>query len=415
VHFTFVHAADLHIDSPLAGLGCKDAMVRERFANAGRRAVVALIEKTIEAKADFLLICGDIFDGDWKDVTTGLFFVRELARLDRVGIPTFVVKGNHDAECLMSKALPYPESVRVFSSRSAQSLYIERLRVALHGRSFASRLVGQEFLASYPATREGWFNVGLLHTALDGSRGHESYAPCSVEDLKSFGYDYWALGHVHAAEEISRDPWIVYPGNIQGRNVRETGPKGATRVTVANGRVVKAERMTLDAARWAHARVNIASCQSETEAFALVEAQVKEEHLRAEGRPLALRMTLAGATPMHAQLVARRETLEEDIRAIGFRYADDLWLEALKLETSAPPTTMTATQMGALDVETLICSAADDPEFARALGELAGEIEDRLPRELRGELGADPAALAALAKEARDRLCGELRAPERSA
>ncbi|HTO78726.1 MAG TPA: DNA repair exonuclease, partial [Methylocystis sp.] len=191
--FTFIHAADLHIDSPLAALGCKDALVRERFAHAGRRAVENLVAETIAAEAAFLLICGDIFDGEWRDVSTGHFFARELGRLERAGIPTFIVKGNHDAESQIVRGLPYPESVRVFASRGAETVAIDWLRVALHGRSFGQRLVGGDFLASYPARREGYINIGLLHTALDGSRGHESYAPCTLDDLKRFGYDYWAL------------------------------------------------------------------------------------------------------------------------------------------------------------------------------------------------------------------------------
>ncbi|MGA8172093.1 MAG: DNA repair exonuclease, partial [Methylocystis sp.] len=321
MRFTFMHAADLHIDSPLAGLGCKDAAVAARFARAGRRAVEALIDETIAAKAAFLLICGDIFDGDWKDVTTGLFFARELGRLDREGIPTFIIKGNHDAESLMSKSLPYPESTLIFSSREARSFELDSLRVALHGRSFPRRLVDPNFVASYPARREGWFNIGLLHTALDGSRGHESYAPCSVEDLKRFGYDYWALGHVHAAEEVSRDPWIVYPGNIQGRSARETGPKGAIRVTVADGRVVEAQHVALDAARWARADIDVSDCWDEAEALTRIEASLREEHALAGGRPLAARLSLVGATPLHARLVARREAIEADARAIGFRVA----------------------------------------------------------------------------------------------
>ena len=136
MRFTFIHAADLHIDSPFAGLGLKDPIVAERFAHAGRRAVEALIDETISAKAAFLVISGDIFDGDWKDVTTGLFFARALGRLDREGIQTFIVKGNHDADSLMSKSLPYPESVRIFSSAQPESIPLEALRVALHGRSF---------------------------------------------------------------------------------------------------------------------------------------------------------------------------------------------------------------------------------------------------------------------------------------
>jgi DNA repair exonuclease SbcCD nuclease subunit len=409
MQFTFIHAADLHIDSPLAGLGCKDAVVAARFARAGRRAVEALIDEAIAAKAAFLLICGDIFDGDWKDVTTGLFFVRELGRLERAGIQTFIIKGNHDAESLMSKSLPYPDGARIFSTRGAHSFEIESLRVALHGRSFPQRLVDPNFVASYPARREGWFNIGLLHTALDGSRGHESYAPCAPEDLKRFGYDYWALGHVHAAEEISRDPWIVYPGNIQGRSVRETGPKGAMRVAVADGRVVEAEFVALDAARWAGASIDVSGCQDEAEALARIEARLREEHALAEGRPLAARVSLVGATPLHARLVTRRESIEADARAIGFRVADDLWVEQLKIATRAPPRRAEASfEADALDVEALVGEAAADPEFSRALEELVARVGDKLPRDLREQLPREAEALKLLANEARDRLIGEI-------
>jgi DNA repair protein SbcD/Mre11 len=408
--FTFVHAADLHIDSPLAGLGAKDPAMAALFAQAGRRAVEALIEQTIAAKADFLLVCGDIFDGDWKDATTGLFFIRQLGRLERAGVATFIVNGNHDAANLMSRSLPYPESVKIFPARSAQSHTIEELRVCLHGRSFPDRLVGKEFLSSYPSRREGYFNIGLLHTALDGARGHESYAPCTIEDLVRFGYDYWALGHVHAAEEISRDPWIVYPGNIQGRNVRETGAKGAMRITVSDGRVVEAQRLTLDAARWASASIDVAGCESEAELRDSIAARLTEEHACADGRPLAMRLTLSGPTPLHARLVARREELEEETRAIAFRISGELWVERLKIETRPPATPRhTVEETDALDVEALIMGAAEDEEFAAALAELAAQIGEKLPSSLREAAPRSPEELAELAMEARDRLLGELR------
>ncbi len=410
--FTFIHAADLHIDSPLAGLGCKDPLVRERFVHAGRRAVENLVAETIAAKAAFLLICGDIFDGEWRDVSTGHFFARELGRLERAGIPAFIVNGNHDAASLIGKSLPYPQSVRVFGSRVAQTIALDELRVALHGRSFGQRLVGDDFLASYPARRDGYLNIGLLHTALDGSRGHESYAPCTIEELKRFGYDYWALGHVHAAEIVSRDPYIVYPGNIQGRHARETGAKGAMRVSVEQGRIVDVVPLALDAARWARAQVDVAPCRDETEVVTRIEAAMRAELDRSEGRPVALRIALHGETPLHRHFVARRETLEEDLRAIGFRHAEDFWVESLKIETRAPtekPSTLD--EDDALDVEALITAAAAEPEFSQALAELLALIEEKSPRELRGALTSEASGFA---DEARDLLLGLLASHERS-
>ena len=267
MRFTFLHAADLHIDSPLESLGAKDPAIADLFARAGRAAVEALIRETIDSEAKFLIIAGDIFDGDWKDVSTGLFFVRQVGELHRAKIPTFVVKGNHDAESLMSRALPYPDSVHVFSAARAETRVIEEFSVALHGRSFAQRGAADDFVATYPARREGYLNIGVLHTSLDGVRGHDPYAPCAPADLARYGYDYWALGHIHAAEIVSRDPYVVFPGNLQGRSPREIGAKGAMRVTVDDDRIVAVEPIALDAARWAHEFVDVSGVSDESEAL----------------------------------------------------------------------------------------------------------------------------------------------------
>jgi len=404
--FTFIHAADLHIDSPLAGLSLKDKTVAARFAHAGRRALEALVEETIATQAAFMLIAGDVFDGDWKDITTGLFFLRTMSKLHRAGIPVFIVKGNHDAASLMSRDLPYPETIHVFPSDKATTLSLDDHRVALHGRSFPNRLTS-DFVQSYPARREGWLNIGVLHTSLDGSRGHEGYAPCSIDELKLFGYDYWALGHVHSAEIVSRDPWVVYPGNLQGRSVREIGAKGAMRVTVDNGRVIDVKPLELDHARWAHLLVDVNGAETEADIVARAINELEDVHSRSGGRPLAVRITLTGPTDLHNQLVTRRELIQDDIRAAGFRIAEDCWIEQLKIKTSSPPRSsleMSASEM--LDVDNLLTDVVKDPEFGIIISELIATIKDRLPRDLRDELSAAD-FLNSLSADARALLIGE--------
>lgn len=407
MRFSFIHAADLHIDSPLAGLGLKDKAVAERFAHAGRRAVEALVKETIASEAAFLIIAGDVFDGDWKDVGTGLFFVRAIGALHRAGIPVYIVKGNHDAESVMSRDLPYPDTVHVFPSNKAATLELSEQRVALHGRSFPHRLTG-DFVQTYPARRDGWLNVGVLHTSLDGTRGHEGYAPCSVNDLKNFGYDYWALGHIHAAEIVSRAPWIVFPGNLQGRSIRETGAKGAMRVTVEDGRIVEVTPLVLDGARWAHLEIDVDGIDDEADVVACIDAALMEAHSAAESRPLAARVTLRGATPLHNRLIARRETLQDDLRAGGFRIAEDYWIEQLKIRTTAPTrAVVTAPDADALDIDEMLREAAADPDFAATLEQLIKDVEGKLPTELREELRKSD-ALAALSEDARALLAGAL-------
>ncbi|MBB5048825.1 DNA repair exonuclease SbcCD nuclease subunit [Rhodopseudomonas rhenobacensis] len=407
MRFSFIHAADLHIDSPLAGLSLKDKAVAARFAQAGRRAVEALIEQTIASEAAFLIIAGDVFDGDWKDVSTGLFFVRAISALHRAGIPVFIVKGNHDAASVMSRDLPYPDSVTVFGAGKASTIALDAHRVALHGRSFPNRLTA-DFVESYPPRRDGWLNIGVLHTSLDGTRGHDGYAPCSVEDLKRFGYDYWALGHVHAAAVVCDDPWIVYPGNLQGRSVRETGAKGAVRVTVEDGRVIEVTPLALDGARWAHLTVDITDVAHEDEMLARCRDALAEAQAQSEGRPLAARITLIGATSLHNHLIARRETLQDDLRATAFQLADDCWVEQLKVKTSLPARSA-AVEAGAdaLDADRLLREAASDPEFAAVLADLTEIIKAKLPKDLHDEFDRSD-ALQRLADDARALLAGEV-------
>jgi exonuclease SbcD len=405
MRFTFIHAADLHIDSPLASLRLKDKEVAQRFADAGRRAVQALIEETIASQAAFLIIAGDVFDGDWKDITTGLFFVRAIAALHRAGIPAFIVKGNHDAESLMSRDLAYPDSVHVFPADKAATISLDACRVALHGRSFPNRYTG-DFVETYPAARPGWLNIGVLHTSLDGTRGHERYAPCTVDDLKRFGYDYWALGHVHAAEIISRDPWIVFPGNLQGRSVRETGAKGAMRVVVEDGRIVEVSPLSLDSVRWAHITLDVSNLDHQQDLLARIAAELAEVKAKNGELPLAIRITLTGATALHSHLVAKQHLLQDDIRANAFQLASDCWIEALKVKTSPPAgPTEPFPATDDLDVETLIKAAADDPEYGEILAELMETIKGRLPKGLHDSLSD---VLKSLPDDARAMLTGEL-------
>jgi DNA repair protein SbcD/Mre11 len=410
MRFSFIHAADLHIDSPFAGLGVKDPVVAERFAKAGRRAVEALVKEAVDSQAAFLIIAGDVFDGDWKDATTGLFFARALGALHRAEIPTYIVKGNHDADSVMSRSLRYPQSVHSFSSNKAETIELDQYQVALHGRSFGTRKVPEDFVGSYPTRYQGWLNIGILHTGLDGTRGHESYAPCTIDDLKRFGYDYWALGHIHTAEIVSENPWVVYPGNLQGRSIRETGSKGAMRITVEDGRIVEVVPLILDEARWAHENVDVSACTDEAEVLNKIKSVLSDLSAGSGGRPLAVRLTLIGKSAIHTALKVKQEAIEEESRAIGFHFAEDCWVEQVKIRTSAPSRSSTnTTDHDVLDVEALIASTADELEFTESVSELLASIVEKLPREMRNELLTDnPEFIRNIVKQAQDHILGTL-------
>ena len=254
--FRFIHAADIHLDSPLRGLEADPSAPAELIRAATRRTLGRLADLAIAEKADFLLIAGDIYDGDWPDFGTGQYFINQMRRLAQVDIPVFAIRGNHDAANRMTRSLRMPPNVTIFGHAKAHTHRLDAIGVAIHGQSFADPKEPNDLSQAYPPPDKTLFNIGLLHTSAEGYAAHARYAPCDLSRLKSHGYDYWALGHIHERQYLSEDPWIVFPGNLQGRHIGETGPKGAALVTVANGRAT-VEHRVLDVLRWARIDVDL--------------------------------------------------------------------------------------------------------------------------------------------------------------
>jgi exonuclease SbcD len=378
MNFRFLHAADLHLGSPFLGLALKDEDVAARFAKASRSAFEDLVTTALEEGVSFAVIAGDVFDGEWRDNSIAFFLNRQLARLSNHGIPTFFLRGNHDAESVVAKSLTWPDKVFEFSTRRPETHRIKDLRVALHGRGFPHREVVENYAVDYPEPLVGWFNIGVLHTAC-GRAGHENYAPCTVADLAARGYDYWALGHVHAFEIVSRDPWIVYPGNLQGRSIRECGERGAVLVEVADGVVADVRRIVTDSARWAEIFVDAAPHSDETGLLRAVEAEVRAHAEAAEGRLLAVRVVLTGATPLHARFIADRDRLRDEVEAAAQRCADDIWLERLRIDTVEPQRPPRDAALAEIDLAAALEECEGDVAVRARVAELVRTVKDKLP------------------------------------
>ncbi len=331
--FTFLHCADLHLGSPLLGLSLKDEAIARRFAQASRSAFSDLVTAAIAQRVAFVVIAGDVYDGEWKDTAIGLFFARELSRLHREEIPVFIIHGNHDAKNVVTSAIPLPDNVTTFPVKRAKTHKLEALRVAIHGRSFLEREETENWAPTYPDPAPGFFNIGMLHTSCDGKPGHASYAPCSSQDLVAKGYDYWALGHVHQFEVLNEHPHIVYPGNLQGRSIRECGPKGAVFVDVQDGRVRELRRVITDQARWAEVVVDASPHESREALLRAVAQAFAPVASEAEGKLVAARLRLTGATALHRSLVADHGGFAVDALAAAQQSAEDIWIEKLRIDT----------------------------------------------------------------------------------
>ncbi len=405
MNFTFLHCADLHLGSPLLGLSEKDAAVAERFAAASRAAFSALVDEAIEAKVAFVLIAGDVYDGEWKDNSIGLFFNREVSRLRRAEIPVFLIKGNHDAESVVTSAIKLPDNVAVFSTRRPETHLLESLRVALHGRSFPDRAVHENWAVEYPAPKSGWFNIGLLHTSCDGRVGHATYAPCTVRDLTTRGYDYWALGHVHEYEILARDPWVVYPGNLQGRSIRECGAKGAVLVDVEDGRIVgEPRRLIVDRARFAELRIDVSEAVREEEVLRSIRSQAEPIARSAVDRLIAARVRLTDALPLQRFLQAGRAQFADEVRSVLLDVHADFWLEKLVIETRSSEFASSNGDLSALDLPATLARCAETSEFRQQAADLLAHIAGKLPSPAKeAEVSLD-----AIVAEARNLVLGRI-------
>lgn len=381
--FKFLHTADIHLDSPLRGLSRYEGVPVEQVRLATRAALNNLIDCAIEEAVAFVVIAGDLFDGEWDDFSTGLHFCGAMRRLDEVGIDVYVAYGNHDADSVQTKRLPLPKNVHPFSSKSPQSFVHENTGAALHGQSYKSRDPGGDLSAAYPAALPGRLNIGVLHTALEGGRPpHAAYAPCSPAQLAAKGYDYWALGHVHTHEVITERPHIVFPGNLQGRNIRECGPKGAVLVNVENGAIVGLDFRPFDAVRWSHVQIDVQPCASLSEVEVITrEALANAFANEAEGRPLVARVTLQGRTALHGDLTQRLAVWREEVRALSAAVSDQLWIEKVRLATE-PADSRLADTADADEIAQLLDQGVEQPELRAVLAADFAQLFGRIPPEL---------------------------------
>lgn len=323
----FIHTADIHLDSPMHGLARYDGAPEAELRGATRRAFVQLVDYACAEKIDALLVAGDLYDGDWRDFNTGLFFCQQLARLADAGIDVVICSGNHDAQSVLTRRLRLPANATLLDTRTPQSVELVDGELVVHGQGYSKRDLRENIVRGYPEAVPDALNVGLLHTALEGRDGHDKYAPCSLDDLLALEYDYFGLGHVHGREVVSADPPVVFPGNLQGRNWRECGAKGATLVTVDEGRIASVEHESFDVVRWVEVDLDATNASSRDDlvshAHAVFAASVDE----AEGRLVALRARITGTTSLHAGLVDQIDPLQADLRALAIEIAaDQLWL-----------------------------------------------------------------------------------------
>lgn len=342
--FKFLHASDLHLDTPFSQLGNAPPHVVAAARDASLDAFAALVKVAIENQVDFVVLAGDIYDGAERGLRAQLAFHRGLSQLAEAGIATMVAAGNHDPlDEGWSAVHSWPDTVTFFPPHETASVEIHRdgqLLAVVHGISFHNRHVSENLALKFERDARPGVHVAVLHANVGGNAAHNPYSPASLGDLLGQGFDYWALGHIHARAVLHRHPWVVYSGNTQGRSLKpsERGPKGVLLVDVDDdGHIDEPLFVPVDAVRFVEQTVDISLVEDVVSLQELLAELASDSLVAGSGRNIILRARLTGRGPLH-QTLARSGLVPEllnELRDRESHQAPFVWWAALTVETTA--------------------------------------------------------------------------------
>jgi DNA repair exonuclease SbcCD nuclease subunit len=413
----FIHCADVHLDTPLQGLAQYPGAPVHEIRNATRAAFEKVIEVALAEQIDFLVIAGDLYDVGLKSFESALFFNQQMSRLQDAGIDVYLIYGNHDAASKLVKQLRPPANVHVFKSSEPQTFTNDGLRVAIHGQSFATPEITEDLAANYPPAVPHFFNIGVLHTNLAGISEHANYAPCSLETLTNKGYQYWALGHVHNRQVLCTDPYIVYPGNIQGRHGKEQGEKSCELVTVSDSFAISLKTISTSVVPWTEIEVDASTCVTADDLYARLRSCFKSLISEGRERVTALRVRIVGSSEAHAELNRDPDEVRNQTMSLASECGDGLlWVERVSVATQ--PVVDRAALLRRDDplgeVARIVAEIRKDPSQLTEWSSVV-ELEKKLPAEVAeagDPLSLDAATLNAAMEEAEALLFARLSVAE---
>jgi DNA repair protein SbcD/Mre11 len=400
--FRFVHAADIHLDSPLRSLALRDPALAELVGTAARSAFVRVVDLCLEERVDVLLIAGDLYDGEQTSMKTARFLAEQLRRLENAAVRVLIIRGNHDCLSKVTKELVLPDTVKVFGGWAGTEQFTTTggRPVAIHGLSFAQPKAPESLLSKYKPPNPEVINIGMLHTSLGGSPGHDDYSPCSVAELEAMGYDYWALGHIHKRFVSTTRSTIVMPGNIQGRDINEAGPKSVTLVTVDDTGAIELKERVVSPAEFHRLAVDVGGVDDWADLVRAVRKSLQDARATTASDHLIARVVLYGQTSLSWRLRADRELLTTEAENIASE-VESAWVEKIEVQATdrliaTSTETDPLTELHELIQTDVLLSDA----FLQEVGELTHKLRASLPVESRQILGTSEEEMAEVIRAA---------------
>ncbi len=335
--FSFIHAADLHLGSPFKGVGSRLPAAGEELGAATYEAFLALVDLCIEKSVDFLMVAGDVFDLSDRSLRAQLAFRDGLARLSDAGIRSFTVLGNHDPWEAWSNRINWPEKAHLFPPDQVETIPVSigNSPVAtVSGISYRTHRQAEDLSAGFQAENPDLYQIALLHSNCGNNPDHGVYAPCSLDSLRTSGFDYWALGHVHEQKILETRPYIVYPGCLQGLSIRESGEHGCWLVNVSASRQATLSFQPLDKLRWRTAEIDIGGLETLDDLDRTISDTLSRQSDEGAGRPVIIRIRLSGRGDLYQPLrqISVTEELLERFRETGSLHSPPVWVQDLEID-----------------------------------------------------------------------------------
>ncbi|WP_226682573.1 metallophosphoesterase family protein [Sutcliffiella horikoshii] len=311
----FLHAADLHLDSPFKGLSHLPQQIFNRIRKSTFQSLTTLINAAIQYQVDFILLAGDLFDLEQRSLIAQATLRKEFMRLNEAGIHVYIIHGNHDYLTANHSLFKYPDNVHVFTEAVECKTFFknEEELACIYGFSYKQRHMTENMTGYYQKENAKIpFHIGMLHGNLSGREEHDPYAPFSIPDLLSKEFHYWALGHIHKREILHYQPPIVYPGNIQGRHKKEQGDKGCYLVELLEGGISELTYIETSVIHWEELEIPINGIQTVDQ---LMEETIQAmDSIRLEGKGKLLRLTFTGNGELHGYL--QDESHQEELQLL---------------------------------------------------------------------------------------------------
>ncbi|MEN2494321.1 MAG: hypothetical protein TECD_00212 [Hyphomicrobiaceae bacterium hypho_1] len=385
-----IHTADLHLDSPLVTLALSSDSLRSAIKIATRAALDRIVDIAIEEGVAAVLISGDLYDGKQRSMKTAAYLLSAFQRLNVAGIKVFIVRGNHDSESTITREIAKPENVHIFDGRASHVLLNES--VAIHGISFRDKHTQENLLTKFRPVPDV-VNIGMLHTSLSGTVGHDNYAPCSVADFIASGFDYWALGHIHRRKIYCENPLVVMPGIPQGRDMGEHGPKSVTLIHIKKKKLTISERLT-STLEFQNKSIDVADCNSIIEVCDAIIALVRSID---SDTAIVLRLTVIGVTALYWHIHRDIDLLQAAAKEAA-EESGSVWIDRLVIKTQMPSERV-ATNTATYEIAELIAEAAQTPSLPAEATEILFEVLSDLPPEIRDHWGGGETATAETIKQ----------------